>query len=513
MSQALLDQPVAELPESGPRADSLVDSVVILLSLTILQRIVGFARGVLFCRWLDPEQLGQWDLAFDFLFLAAPLAVLGLPGSFGRYVEYYRQRGQLRTFLGRTMLVSAVLTALATAIVYAQPARISTLIFGRDDLIQLVWLWGACLGTVIAYNFITELFTALRLNRVAAVLQFINSMTFAALGIGLLLVWQRDASTLVISFMVACLIACAASLVWLKPAWNAIPPTAVPISHRVLWSKVAPFAVWVWTTNWLNHMFGMADRYMLVHYSGLQADDALAQVGQYHASRVLPLLFVTIANLIAAVITPYLSHDWETGNRDEVLRRLRGVIKFVACGLFTGGTAIALGSGFLFNVAFEGKYADGLAVLPWTLAYCTWFGLATVLHMYLWCAERARLGSLSLFIGLAVNVCLNLVLLPRYGLWGAVLATVAGNLVSLGLIAAFSIWNDFRFDRGTALLLALPIVFACGTAATFAAWCLVVAAMLLTHQIVTRDEKEHARAIVRKYASKLPGFQSTGDPY
>ena len=61
----------------------------------------------MFCRWLEPEQLGQWDVAFGFLNLAAPLAVLGLPGSFGRYVEYFRQRGQFHVFLRRTTFVSA----------------------------------------------------------------------------------------------------------------------------------------------------------------------------------------------------------------------------------------------------------------------------------------------------------------------------------------------------------------------------------------------------------------------
>ena len=48
-------------------------------------------------------------MAFGFLMLAAPLVVLSLPGTFGRYVERYRQQGQLRSFLRRTALVCAAL--------------------------------------------------------------------------------------------------------------------------------------------------------------------------------------------------------------------------------------------------------------------------------------------------------------------------------------------------------------------------------------------------------------------
>ena len=92
------------------RTDTLADSVVVLLVLAAVQRIVGFARGILVCRWLSPDELGQWDMAFGFLTLAAPLTVLGLPGSFGRYVEYFRQRGQLRTLVRRTAIACAMLT-------------------------------------------------------------------------------------------------------------------------------------------------------------------------------------------------------------------------------------------------------------------------------------------------------------------------------------------------------------------------------------------------------------------
>ena len=76
-------QPVREAAMPGVAAlavDTLATSVVLMLAMTVLQRLIGFARGIAFCRLLDPEQLGQWDVAFGFINLAAPLAVLGLPG-------------------------------------------------------------------------------------------------------------------------------------------------------------------------------------------------------------------------------------------------------------------------------------------------------------------------------------------------------------------------------------------------------------------------------------------------
>src|SRR6476659_791827 len=89
--------------------DTLAASVTILLVANIIQRSIGFGRSLLLCRWLSREELGTWDMAYSFLLLAAPVIVLGLPGSFGRFLERFRQRGQLRTFLRWTTIGSAAL--------------------------------------------------------------------------------------------------------------------------------------------------------------------------------------------------------------------------------------------------------------------------------------------------------------------------------------------------------------------------------------------------------------------
>jgi O-antigen/teichoic acid export membrane protein len=112
-------------PVQRLRPDTLAASVVILLLANILQRSVGFGRGVVFCRWLSPDELGTWDLAYSFLVLAAPVVVLGLPGCFGRYLERFRQRGQLRTFVRRAAIWTASLTMVAAGLLTIAAPRSS----------------------------------------------------------------------------------------------------------------------------------------------------------------------------------------------------------------------------------------------------------------------------------------------------------------------------------------------------------------------------------------------------
>src|SRR5690606_9376035 len=100
------------------------------------------------------------------------------------------------------------------------------------------------------------------------------------------------------------------------------------------------FAIWVWVTNLLCHMFAVVDRYMIVHFSGMEHATALAQVGHYHSSRILPLLFVSLADLLAGVVLPYLSNDWEGGRRSEVVQRMSLVLKLTAVTMLAAGVCV-----------------------------------------------------------------------------------------------------------------------------------------------------------------------------
>ncbi|WP_410959359.1 hypothetical protein, partial [Salmonella sp. SAL4433] len=85
----------------------------------------------------------------------------------------------------------------------------------------------------------------------------------------------------------------------------------------------------------------------------------------YHSSRIIPLLFISVADLLAGVVMPYLSHDWEAGNRERVADRLNLVLKFTSLGMLAAGVVVLWFAPMLFHVAFEGRYDAGLAVMPW----------------------------------------------------------------------------------------------------------------------------------------------------
>ncbi len=483
--------------------DTLAVGVVLLLVSTVLQRVVGFAREMCFCRWLSPEQLGQWDMAFGFLMLAAPLLVMSLPGTFGRYVDRYRQAGQLRSFLRRTAGFCAALTAPSLLAILAFRGWISCLVFGSREHEGLVVLLAFGLLLIIAFNFLVCVITALRHLKVLALANLANSVFFGVLGIALLCCGQNTAGAMVVAYSGSCLLCLLGSLVWLARTWRSFSPETVHMPHRELWSRMLPLAGWIMVINLLWNLFNVVDRYMIIHLLPGSAAEALAEVGNYRSSRMLPLVLSSITVMIAAALLPHLSHDWEAGRRQRVSDRLNLFLKMWAILLTAGAAVVLFVAPELFRVGFQSKFPGGLTVLPWTLTYCTWFGLSMLLQTYLWCAERASVASVIALLGVMLNVVLNLLWLPRMGLQGAVLATTAANGVALLLMLGLSRCHGFHVHRGTLVGLLLPITIPLGPWVVLLMLAAVVAEIFLSDRYLTHEEKQEIGAGLGQYLGKL----------
>ncbi|QDT73937.1 lipopolysaccharide biosynthesis protein [Lacipirellula limnantheis] len=494
------------------KADTLAASVIILLTVTVVQRTVGFGRGILFCRWLSPESLGEWEMVYSFLMLAAPLAVLGVPGSFGRYAEHYRQRGHLRTFLNRTTIWTAVCGLISVAVIEGLAPQLSDLMFGDAKYADVMRNVGFCLLTIIVQHTLTALLTALRLYRIVSAMQFAQSILFAIISLGLMWRWPTMNSIL-FGYAIACLASSAGAIVWAWPAFRDLDRPEDDLVHREFWGKLLRFAFFVWVTNLLTHLFAIVDRYMIVHYANLSPTEALQQVGHYHSSRIIPLLMVSVADLLSGLVMPHLTHDWEAGRPENVSKRLNLTIKLSAICMMAFGVAVLASAPLLFHTILQGKYDDGLHVLPWTMAGCVWYGIYVVAQNYLWCAEKAKLSTAPLMIGLLVNVVLNFILLPTQGLHGAVLATAISTCICLLVVLWLNQLHGMQVDRGAWLLALAPTALGFGLWPSVVTTLAVLVASLATPWLLTElEQRELKHFAVESLTKFLPALRRERAP-
>lgn len=282
---------------------------------------------------------------------------------------------------------------------------------------------------------------------------------------------------------------------------NKLPLDRVVLPQRELWAKLLPYAAWIWVANLLTNLFDSSGRWLLLRWTPNSTESQLdVLAGNYHVAQLIPALMITLASMLGGTLLPYLVRDWESGRRGRVSDTMNLAMKLLALALVSGSIVVLACKPLLFQIIFRGKFEQGEAILALALAGCAWSGLIAFIQTYLWCAERARYGCLSLAIGLAVNVLLHWFWVPTYGIAGSMLATAVSSLAVLGVLLTISARAGLRLDRGTVLAMLLP-----GTL-LFGLWPALAALTLLGLMLTFRREwlfTASERAVLGKALSGL----------
>ncbi len=467
-------QPSAATPSSSFAADSLAGGLMVMLGLTIVQRGIGFLRGIWFCRLLDDTAVGQWAMAFGFITLITPVMMLGLPGAMPRFVERYRTAGQLTPFLRRVISGTLLGSSVVLALMVVAPRPWGWLVFREASSVVLIWALAGTVASVLVFNFVVELVASLRQVRVNSVMQFIQGVGFTCLGIS----WLYGGGGLVgllLCFALATVLGTLPGLWILARGWSGLPTTPSRFDSQGMWRSLLPYAIALWTINVLTNLFELSDRYMILHFTAGGEGAAQAAVGQYHSSRIIPMLLVNIATMYAGVLMPYLVADWEAGRKSAAIARLRRTLMMTSL-TFTAGSAVTLlFSPLLFQTLLQGRYPEGLRVMPQGFVICIWTAIITLAQLHVWLNERGKWIGYVLALGILANLILNRLWLPSYGLDGAVAATLVSTGLVLAGVACVIRWIGFELDASWFWGSILPLTLLSGPAASLAATLLVAA--------------------------------------
>lgn len=213
-------------------------------------------------------------------------------------------------------------------------------------------------------------------------------------------------------------------------------------SWREVWAKALPVSL----TAFLVVLYLRVDVVMLKFFR-----NDLAEIGQYTAVMKIQDLIHTVSVIGMATLFPVLNKLW--ANKRKMLPDLISrLIKYSL--LFT--TAVATG-GFLtaadlLPLIFGSEFSEAAS-----FARILWWGLIPMglnlifLNLFL-IAGKTKMNLVFTLISVAVNIVINLILIPHFGAIGAAWATLAAEWALLSLlvinirrISAFQFKTGFRW--------------------------------------------------------------------
>jgi O-antigen/teichoic acid export membrane protein len=424
------------------------------LPANVVQGVVGFLAIVLFTRLLSPEEFGRYALAFAILTLVHVAVFTWLEAAMARFWAASKPGADMEAhFAGlyRTALIlTAVFVPIAALVLWLWPA---------DPLFRIAVAAGV-MGCPI------RCFVKLAQERrraeghvaSSAGIDMITTIGGLVIGVGFALAGAGGAAPLLGIGLAPLLV-----LPFVFPGeWSRGRGAALEAPRM---RNYAAYGYPIAASLALTVVLSSTDRFLLAAF----LDEAA--VGAYHAgysiaNRTLDVLFLWLGT----AGQPALVMALERGGRERLAGAAREQLStFFLIGL-PAAAGVALVAHPLADILIGERLRDAaVTVTPWIALSALLYGLTAYYFAQAFTLGRKTTALLTaMAIPAALNVVLNLILVPRFGLIGAAWATAAS--FSVGLLATLILGRR---------VLPLPIAWAalarCGVATGGMA--LVVAAL------------------------------------
>ena len=440
--------------------------------------MVRFYTGV-----LAPADYGTADLIMQTANLLLPLVSLGITNGVFRFaLDRKEQRRSIFTIGFYTILVgSLILLAALPLLSNSESLREYTLLIG-------VYTLASCLHSLCAQYIRAEGKTAL-----FAVQGIINTALVIGFNITFLLVFRMGVFGYVMSVVAADGI-CTLFLVLREKLWK----LWLPKPEGQLWNAMLRYSIPLIPATIFWWITSVSDRYMVAYFLGTDAN------GLYAVACKIPTV-LTLLSTIFMEAWQFSAIQEATGDREVHIRFYTQVWSaFLAVMVMAGSVIIVLCRLEIRMLSTQQyyeawKYIPSLSMAMVFSAFSSFMGSVYVV------TEKSRLSLWTALWSALANIFLNFLLIPRIGIQGAAIATLASYVLCFAIRAVtsrrlipFTLFTPRLIGNGLLLAIQSLLCFTANPGAPFFQMACLLLLLVLNRKPFVLTIQQLAKLVRRK---------------
>ena len=410
-------------------------------------KVLGALSGYVFAFVVSKngaETFGIYELAFTALMILSVLVKWGLDGATVRFTQEYLasgERGKIKALVSKSVL-TIFLSALIVGLLFFVFRKSLAALFNEPDL-EKAYVWVA-LGLLpfVLLQYYSEALRALKNMKAFSALQ-VGSVLILATGIFLLLkdVELPKGEVATLAFVIATvLFAVAAYFVYQNSYRKRVGQVQVqPINFKGVVKVGIPLLV----SGSLFLVISWTDTLMIGYYK------TSADVGVYRIAFKVATLITFIQFAVNSIAAPTIASLYAKENLDGLRKYIKQIGVINALFSIPIALGIILFAEPLLNL-FGAEYAAGKVLLPILAVGQLVNALAGPVMYILNMTGKEKLSQRIMIWMTILNIILNVVLIPIYGIVGAAIATTI-SMVTWNIIAAFYVYKYYK-------VIAIPFV-------------------------------------------------------
>jgi len=415
----------------------VAQSAIIIFIGSVINLFLGFLGRIIFVKFTTQNEYGIYSLAFTLMSILITISTLGLYDGTTRYIAKFRTENQSK-YIQDTVISSIVIalisSVLISAIAYVGSDYIATKIYNSPELSSVFKI----LLTAIPLSVLISIFISISrgfgdskirvyLNETLRPVTYLLFLAAAVLlrpsFLNMVYVYIISISTTFLAFLFYFIKKPPFKLKWNKLRINHVTKELLVYSMPLLAVDIL-LTVMTWT-----------DTLMLGYFKTPEI------VGMYNAAFTVASLLSVVINSVGYIYVPIISQLHSKNQIKEI-----GIInatstKWSLMFTFPIFALFFLYPDFLLNFFYDSRYVESSTVLQiLVLGFITnaYFGLNY--HTLISTGKSNFLMNCSL-IGSILNIIMNLILIPPFGMVGAAIASAS----SFALIEVYMTVKMYHF--------------------------------------------------------------------
>ncbi len=480
-----------------------------VLAMSAVSIIIGYLLRVFLSRSLSMEDFGLFYAVSAFMGIFILVRYLGLNQATAKFIPEFlskKEYGKIKTLIVLVLGAQSLTVIAFSALVFIFKDQITISLFkasGADAVLMLMVLSFFPSMFFVLFQTVFQGYQKLREYALVEPVRIFTTFIFSMLLI------SQGAAGVAMAYLIASVFT---TLIFLASFLKlGILGYKIDLSKKFV-VDIFKFSTPVLISGIAVVLIGYADTLILTFFRNLE-DVALYQVA-------LPTsqLLLVFSSSIAAVSLPLISGLYATKKTEEIGKTIKimtfslvlVLVPFVILFISSADAII----GIIFGPSFLGA-SETLQILSVSmLIYSVFIIFQTTLDAI----GKPFLNTKIMFVIAAVNIILNIMLVPLFGILGAAVASFIS--FTCGMILGF--WEVERHVKSSIQYKKLATIFACGIAASAAAYgfnrmfsfhiyteivaslfigMLVYLALIISLRLVTREDVR----FVDTLGIKIPG--------
>ena len=383
----------------------------------VIPSLLGFVSVAVFSRYLPPVEYGYFTLVFTTAILAHTLAFSWINQSIMRYYERYAGQ-QTRAFFSTCVtgfFVLIVFVVLGWLIIAGYlNAHIDRRLWGMLFFGPVIVFFYSGSNLMLAFN------RAMRNSVRYSLLASTNAVLKLVVALLLIYFFRKDATAILGGIIIAGGVVFIPELVRLARRFG----FGLRAFNRSMLIAFIRYGTPLVGLAMSNIILSSSDRYLIAYFLGSDA------VGVYSAGyKITETAIMFLVTFLMWASFPALVSAYEKRGDAAAVALMDDLLKIYVILIFPAMIGLTILSRDVTGTLLDRRYYEAYRIIPWIASGIFLMGLSLYYSKSFGLRERTFILFLLFLLSALVNIGLNIVLIPMFGMQGAAISTMLAYLI------------------------------------------------------------------------------------